>query len=341
MTTPNALELGCSTTVYSLVYPETQELIDRIAKDFPHDIYKEAWTKKQDPMHKEFLDRWKLWSRPFLPNVNWKLEFPQAYPCNGSSEAIRESLAMHAAHNDEPTIHVFQGEYEGYRALAEGYGITVEECSRERWREWIKWDVMKPGDCFYISHPSSLDGNIWPDLDEFLIEMMKYHPEVKIRLDLCYLGTTPGGWKLTNIAFNVDMIFFSLSKVFGVYYHRIGGVFSKLPMPGLIGNRWFKNLFSLRLGTELMKEFDPYELPTKYHPLQVEAVAHLNEHNGDANIQPSDVVLLAQRSSGSSFADPSQLMCGSPIIEGWEQPLIRKNYIRYCLTPYMGRKLGQ
>lgn len=330
-----ALELGASTTVYSLVYPEIQNIIDRIAKDFPHDIYKEAWTKKQDVMHDEFLDRWKLWSRPFLPNIKWELEFPQAYPCNGSSEAIRESLAMHAAHNDKPTIHVFRGEYEGYRAVAEGYGIDVCEYDRAAWRSWIRYDrVLKPGDCFYISHPSSLDGNIWPDMDEFLLEMMKYHPEVKIRLDLCYLGTTSGGWTLKNIAFNVDMIFFSLSKVFGVYYHRIGGVFSKLPMPGLFGNRWFKNLFSLRLGTTLMKEFGPFDLPAKYHPLQVEAVAHLNEHTLDANITPSDVVLLAHRPT------TRQGDC-SAVIEDWERPLVRQNYLRYCLTPYMGRKLGQ
>jgi len=128
-----ALELGFSPTVYSLFYPETQTVIDRISRVYPHEMYTEAWTKKQDSMHDEFLEAWQLWARPSLPNINWANEFPHSYPCNGSSEAIRESLAQYAADcallggngKRVPRIHVFEGEYEGYRAVAEGYGIKV------------------------------------------------------------------------------------------------------------------------------------------------------------------------------------------------------------------------
>ncbi len=132
--------------------------------------------------------------------------------------------------------------------------MQVIQHNRQFWKDLERdSDAMRPGDCFYLSQPSSIDGNTWDDADEFIKMMAHTHPYVRIRLDLCYLGTTTRPFKLLNAnMFNVDMIFFSLSKVFGVYYHRIGGVFCKRKLPGLFGNRWFKNLFSLQLGCELM-----------------------------------------------------------------------------------------
>src|SRR5918999_601042 len=62
---------------------------------------------------------------------------------------------------------------------------------------------------------------------------------------------------------SLGAVFFSLSKAFGVYYHRIGGVLSRAPLPGLEGNRWFKNVFSLALGTLLLERFGVRELPAR------------------------------------------------------------------------------
>jgi len=125
----DGLALGFSKTVYSLYYPRVQAVIDKLSKDFPHDLYKEAWTKKQDTLHEEFLDTWKNWAKPFIPDVHWGKEFPHSYPTNGSSEAIRETLAQYAAdcaiQEVHPVIHTFIGEYEGYKAIAEGYNIEV------------------------------------------------------------------------------------------------------------------------------------------------------------------------------------------------------------------------
>jgi hypothetical protein len=328
-----ALELGFTPTVYSLFYPEAERIIDQVSHPYPHAMYTEAWTKKQDPMHDEFLETWQVWSRCHLPDVDWSRDFVHSYPCNGSSEAIRESLAQYAAdRKGRGTVHMFSGEYEGYRAIAEGYGLQMHFHNRYEWRESIAYDFA-PGDVFYISHPSSLDGNIWPDIDEFIKTMASKWPDVKIRLDLCYLGTTSTGFRVKHAGmFNVDMLFFSLSKVFGVYYHRIGGVFSKRPLPGLYGNKWFKNLFSLKLGTSLMRNWKPYELPAKYKPLQEQAVAQINQHS-ELAAKASDVILLAHANSPLGYSEAE-----GPAAE-WEVPLIRHDFVRYCLTPYMGREL--
>lgn len=336
----DALDFGFSSTVYSLYYPETQEIVGRLTRDYPHDMYREAWTKKQDPMHDKFLETWQGWARPSLPNINWRTEFPHSYPCNGSSEAIRESLAQHATDSAragrKARIHIFAGEYEGYKAIALGYHIEVVTHNREEWTSLPGSSGFKEGDCFYLSQPSSLDGNIWDNADDFIQEMALQSPKINIRLDLCYLGTTTRDFRLKNAGlFNVDMIFFSLSKVFGVYYHRIGGVFSKLALPGLYGNKWFKNLLSLRLGTALMRDYEPQCLPNKYRALQDQAVAFLQANASSPDgIKPlaSDVVLLANRPHIVSHSD---------FCEQWEKLLLRNNYYRYCLTPYMGRELGQ
>lgn len=334
MTKITTTNLPVSTTVYSLYYPEVQDVVEDMTQSFNHDMYKEAWTKKQDGYHDAFLRTWQNWSRSFLYNVNWDRDFLHSYPCNGSSEAIRESLAQYAAdcavQGRAPCIHVFEGEYEGYRAVAEGYGIKVFKWPRSTWYSFEDLPDFKPGDCFYLSAPSSIDGNVWEHTDEFLKSMATHHPQVKVRLDLCYLGTTVTPFEIKNAGlFNVDMIFFSLSKVFGVYYHRIGGVFSKHKLPGLFGNKWFKNLFSLQLGTELLKKFNPTQLPQKYSPLQAEAIKELEACLSRSDIQASDVVLLANYEH--HWADDVD----------WEFDHRRGEGYRYCLTPYMGRKLGQ
>jgi hypothetical protein len=328
-----------SKTVYSLYYPETASIIEEICRDFPHDIYREAWTKKQDPLHDQFLNTWL--SHLGSPVFGNTLDFPHRYPANGSSEAIRETVADFAVESQARKIpsrlHVFQGEYEGYRAYAEAYGIEVVEHARNHSHP-NDWQLaaqnvnkqMRDGDRFYISQPSSIDGNIWPHYDEFVAEMAKHNPGVGIYLDLCYLGTTTWPWKIKNInSFNVAAVFFSLSKVYGVYYHRIGGVFTRKPLPGLYGNQWFKNLLSLRIGHQLMLRL-VNSLPKQYKDLQQEAVDAIEEQgypNDVVNIQPSDVVLLAH-GKGPGFHD-------------WDTQLARGKTLRYCLTPYMGRKLGQ
>lgn len=139
-------------------------------------------------------------------------------------------------------------------------------------------------------------------------------PGVKALVDLCYVGCVPKYFQV-NLNYPVIQHFcFSLSKVFGVYYHRIGGIYSKTALPGLHGNIWFKNLFSLLLGTTLMDKFTVFELPQKYQHYQTEALQQLPFW------QASDVVFLINSlTNEAKYSDyhrgPNYRACLTPLMD--------------------------
>lgn len=299
--------LGVSTTVYSLVYPETRAVLGELWDSHPHAMYEAPWTARQDAMHEDFFATWAAWSG--LPGIAGRL--PHAYPTGGSSEAIRDAICLMAADPSRPRLVMLDGDYEGYPALAAAYGVDVVRLRRDHWRTDLA-AVRGPVEAF-LSQPSSIDGNLWPELDAFL----RAFPG-PVNLDLCYLGCTTRPFGVDLDHDNLRRVFFSLSKVFGVYYHRVGGVWSADEMPGLWGNRWFKNLFSLKLGTELMQRFDKDALPARYAADQA-TVAAAYPH---AALQPSDVVLLATAADGEAHFTRSS------------------GIARYCLTPGMDARLA-
>jgi hypothetical protein len=347
--------LGTTTTVYSWVFPETEEMLHGLSasrvQKVMRDREREAWTKKQDAYHVSFGETWLTWVQEAfaLPEGMWAgLQGDEGpwhfYPSSGSSEAIRESLAQLAhlsayrPHLGLPTIHVFMGEYEGYEAMAQPMGIRVVKHDRQKWKEslqpYLTGQLPAEGHVFYLSQPSSLDGRYWRSFGEFL-RALENSP-LKLRLDLCYVGCVPrlktrdvGSESRSIIGFDcVDMVFLSLSKSFGVYYHRIGGVFSREPMPGLWGNRWFKNLRSLYLGELFMKRYHVFEIPDLYLELKDEVLEDLNAQNAEnrwmGTIQGSDVLLLAMH-----WSDRSDVP--------W--PEHRRHRIsRFCLTPLLYEK---
>src|SRR4051812_43309713 len=107
---------GVSKMVYSIAYPETRIIKDRIWDLHPHNMYERTQTKRQDDMHLPFFEEWIKWSKPVL-NFN-EINFKYFYPTCGSSEAIQECIAYHATNTEIPTIHIFDGEYEGYENYA-------------------------------------------------------------------------------------------------------------------------------------------------------------------------------------------------------------------------------
>jgi hypothetical protein len=213
---------------------------------------------------------------------------------------------------------VFAGEYEGYAAYARAAGIPIIVHDRDAWA-----DVhYSPNTLhrWYVSQPSAIDGNSWSHCAEFLDATARHGVEVAV--DLAYVGATPRLPTIDLSPPNVRYVFFSLSKIFGVFYHRVGGVLSRTPMLGLEGNKWFKNIFSLYLGTSLIRETpSPVALPTRYQPVQAEACRLLCERHG-IPLRPSDVILLASTAEGPY---PTAFRRGS----GY----------RWCLTPTMDRLL--
>lgn len=314
-------------TVFSLYYPETKELTKSMFLS-PESLklYEESYSEPdvQTQAHLKFKDAWLKWVSPQVKGTNLKDFY--FYNTAGSSEAIRESLASFAASGGK-NIFVFQGDYEGYKALAEAYGITTIEINRDNWRELANNSIRDP---FYLSYPSSIDGNIWEDFEIFMEFMKKTQPSCNIRLDLCYVGTTLEKLNLDLSYSNIDMIFFSLSKVFGVYFHRIGGVFSRHQLPGLEGNRWFKNLFSLYFGIKLLESYPIGYIPQKYIKYQTEIMEELNQSYHPVKFYPSDVIFLAY---SKSFIEHS-----------FEELRVMKrhdklDHYRYCLTALLDKKI--
>ena len=99
------------------------------------DAFREAWTQKQDTVHESFFDHWMEWTRPIVQIE--PREFPFRYPIAGASEGLREAVHAYGAQarveRFEPTIHVFEGEYEGYAAYSRAAGISLKSHPRKFW----------------------------------------------------------------------------------------------------------------------------------------------------------------------------------------------------------------
>jgi histidinol-phosphate/aromatic aminotransferase/cobyric acid decarboxylase-like protein len=312
---------GLCKTVYSIYWPFTRDLIDRIWKnerEALHAQYEEAWSRKQDALHDPFLEGWAAWATPVRPAIT-RTSFPHRYPTSGSSEALRETIADFAAKRRGNALHVFAGEYEGYEAYARGYGVTVLHHDRRDWA--TARHPYRSGDIFMLSQPSAIDGNLWSGYDDFLRHMAESYPQVEIMLDLCYVGLLARDYTIEIGYPNISRLFFSLSKIFGVYYHRMGGVFSKREIPGLYGNMWFKNLHSIHLARRLLAESTVRTIPDLFRPCQEAVVRKLQ--NRYPALRPSDAILLGHhRFDAESATDTDRL-------------LRRDDVVRYCLAPAM------
>ncbi len=330
--TPDALlAAGVSKPVFDCRWPETRQVAERLWRELPlglaERLYGEPWRGGQDHLHEEFLDSWLDWSTGVVSLD--RAAFPYRYATSGSSEAIRERIAQFSTDRRavglEPVMHVFDGEYEGYAAYADAYAVRIERHDRARWREWFKQRSTGPAgaDLWLISQPSAIDGNLWADFPEFLRHLERAAPEMRVAVDLAYVGTVAREYQIALTSPLIDTVFFSLSKVFGVYYHRVGGVLSRTVMPGLVGNRWFKNSFSLALGRELLATLPHHAIPAQYGAIQARAVTDVRSALG-LPLVASDALLIAHH----AVIDPLPATVAG---------LRRGNVVRYCLTPTLDR----
>ena len=311
---------GMTPAVYGLVFPETREALHHLWREQPDALFECAYDDRQDAAHSAFLSAWRAWVTPFVRGLEG---FGHQYVTNGSSESIRESVwsfaaAAHAA-GLAPRLHVFAGEYEGYAAYARGAGITVVVHRRSEWDDPSAYtpDALHR---WYVSQASAIDGNVWTDLGPFV--SMLHDRRVEVAVDLAYLGAVPVQPVLDLSLPNVIHVFFSLSKVFGVFYHRIGGMLSRQPLLGLEGNRWFKNTFSLYLGALLIEQTpSPTTLPARYRGIQRQVCQMLRDQHG-IPLVASDVILLATSPAGDHPA-----------------AFRRGQGFRYCLTPAIDQLL--
>ena len=313
---------GMTPAVYGLLLPETRALVRRLWAARPDVLYEQAYDDVQDVAHGVFLDAWCSWVTPLVRGLEG---FSHRYVTNGSSEAIRESIWTFVGHARSfgltPHLHVFAGEYEGYAAYARAAGAKVIVHEGRSWddaRSYMPNAIHR----WYVSQPSAIDGNSWPDFPRFVTAMTGRNIEVAV--DLAYVGAASEQPSIDVGAPNISHVFFSLSKVFGVFYHRVGGVLSRAQMLGLEGNKWFKNIFSLYLGISLIRESPmPLTLPSKYRSIQAEACRQLREEHG-IPLVASEVILLASSPLGR-----------------YPQAFRRGDGYRWCLTPTMDWLLRQ
>jgi hypothetical protein len=329
--------IGASKTVYALVTPEIEA--GKAAAvgndDSPErrawlNQYRQAWTGKQNDYHEVFFNTWCDWTKPVIDMD--RAEYPYSYPTAGASEAIRHLIYKFAAQGGKK-IHVFKGEYEGYKALAEAIKQPYTKKNKIEVIEWDRADYRAVSeyfaesftdDLFFVSQPSGIDGNVWHDFNKFIHIM----PTGSVVVDVTYVGAVPESsikerFNLNPIA--ITAVVFSLSKPFGAYYDRIGGVFLREEDGGLFGNMWFKNLLALRIGTIMMERHNVFYMPNIYGKWQT-VLADLCSERLGYKFVPSDVFLLA--TSDSNHGDPMA------------EYLRRAGKLRLCITKGIADIIG-
>jgi histidinol-phosphate/aromatic aminotransferase/cobyric acid decarboxylase-like protein len=318
-------------TVYSLYYPETRRIVDALWREAPHHLYERNYTKRQDAMHGPFLDAWRRFAT--AAGVRLGDGFPNEYPVAGANEGIFALISRLSARSatERPRIHVFLGEYEGFQHLAAAAFLETRFHSRdpERYRASFVRDA-RAGDWVFVSQPSAIDGNVWSEFPDFLSFLNETLPDVPVCVDLTYVGAVAREYAIDLTSPSVAAVIASLSKPFGVYYHRIGVTLSREPIASLYGNLWFKNLFSLALGERLVTQHGPRDLPTRYQSLQARVLERAAlGHEISAEARASDVVLLA-----------SATLPKDADVDARFQDFVRARdesgtVLRFCLSPGM------
>lgn len=230
-------------TIYSIGWEETVLTLKEYQQQDNSDIFCDTWSKKQDNMHEKYLSLWKKANDQHI-QFNDVLSF--GYPTNGSSESI--FLQLTHLNSKNKRLVVFNEEYEGYTMFAKNINMPILTLDKDN----IDWEsINSENDIFFISQPASNDGNIWEGFTSFMEETEKR--DIKVYIDLAYIGLFEHD-SVSLLYKNIDGIFFSLSKIFGVYYHRIGGCFLKNENPLLWPMLWFKNLNSIGYGIALLEK---------------------------------------------------------------------------------------
>ena len=340
------LGAGCSKTVYALVTPETEAAKAAIlgsagaagpdeARAVHLEQFREAWTSKQGRYHELFFDTWHRWSAPLVELDRGA--FPFAYPTAGASEPLRHLIYLYGnlcrRHGRPPRIHIFRGEYEGYKAYAEAAFIEVVEHDRRDWQQVA--GSLPDGEWFFLSQPSAIDGNVWPHCNRFVRALSARSNAARLVLDLTYVGAIadPPAERFAAGEACVRNVVLSLSKPFGAYYDRIGGVFCRNQDLGLFGNKWFKSLAALQLGSELMRRHDVFALPRKYADVQRRQAETTGRSLG-LKLVPADVYLLGradiQKDTDQALID---YLRRAPADDD-------TTALRLFLTPAMAAKIG-
>ena len=307
-----------SRTVYSCTFKESDEVFNKvISKPAFATEFHQPWATDKMKVSDDFFKSWMSWTSKVLTGIDG---FEFKYPTAGSSEGVREVIYQAAL--NKRTVVVLDGEYEGYAAYTNAANGQLVVVNRDNF--FVEIQTLPEDILFVVSNPNSLDGNLISEIDTMFSALAMIRPAVEVLIDLTYVGVVDfDNYKIDLSHPNIKYACFSLSKPFGVYYHRIGGMFSKKPLLGLYGNSWFKNITSLLYGTELMNSFSLTELPKKYKQVALDVLA---EHAPE--LIPSHVWLLGHLNTSDV-----------EILAKYKEFTRTPNNIRVCLTPEIWNRI--
>ena len=143
--------------------------------------------------------------------------------------------------------------------------------------DYVWLPESKDGEILYMSNPSSADGNI-----------IDIPTNIPVALDIAHIGSCPSRIRI-KVTDNIEKVFFSLSKCFGLRNYRIGYYFSREPdeqLERLINSAKYYNYHSMALGEEIIKKVTPFTVNRKLLKYQLKLCDSLGLH-------PSDSVWLA------------------------------------------------
>lgn len=296
--------------------PEIQKLIaGKVDEEYPTELYRQNYDPGLDTLHEALVEDYVTLglSKVFDPvsSLAWDEWLPNSYYTNGSSEGLFHLIARHKTHFPNIPLYQFEGEYQGYEEYAKALGLHVNTV-----RHGQDISKLRPG-VFILSVPSAVDGNA---VGQSVIDRIgERHYMI---LDCAYAGMADMEGRKLALNDRVAAVVGSMSKPFGLYYHRIGFLWSRDPVPSLYGNKWFKNIFSIQVGNWVLDDFDAHFLAVKYRPWQKRACEEASNHLG-VKVQPSDVWLLGHVLPNADEGLPVTLA-----------PFQRGPGYRMCLTPY-------
>ncbi|MCE9586113.1 hypothetical protein K8R04_02210 [Candidatus Uhrbacteria bacterium] len=275
-------------TVYTAYWDEVMAVQDEHWKSRPHDLFSKSYERSQIDMHIPVLEMWREWSKVGVR----KRTFPFAYPTLGATEALDIIMRRYKR------VHVFKGDYEGFRQLADADDREI--ITHVRRAEAPAKHSFYENDVFIVSHPSAIDGESWNDLELWLENMRSKYPMVDVVLDCSYLGANKKALAMEIYRHtNVEAVIFSFSKPFGTAFHRIGGIYCRHMNERLEYSRYFKNVPGIALGERLMNAYAVDYIPKRYAALQQAAIdeaKRVGEVPDDAVC--SDVIMLARSTTG-------------------------------------------
>jgi hypothetical protein len=206
----------------------------------------------------KFLNLYRQWIQTSTLNTISGLEhFPVASFSAGTTEAFDKFYLK----NLHRRIRYFRGEYMYHQVAGRQY---FEEA------KFVEDDDLDSNDVLVLSLPFSDTGNAHPDMEATLTKCSQLG--IPVLLDCAYFGICSG------IEFNLDHdcitdLTFSLSKTFPVPHLRIGMRLTRTDDDDalLVMNKTdYVNRLSCFVGVELLENFSPDMIYTRYQKSQLE-----------------------------------------------------------------------